>query len=89
MIQRFGGALNANIHFHTLFLDGVFISNRDSTFPPIFIRNKMNENGSESGDIENVLKTVQKRMIRHLMKRGLIGQSLSSPPEPFIRQSQA
>ena len=24
MIQRFGGALNLNIHFHTLFLDGVY-----------------------------------------------------------------
>ena len=25
LIQRFGGALNANIHFHMLFLDGVYI----------------------------------------------------------------
>jgi len=24
VIQRFGGALNLNIHFHTLVLDGVF-----------------------------------------------------------------
>jgi len=23
-IQRFGGALNLNVHFHTLFLDGVY-----------------------------------------------------------------
>jgi len=28
LIQRFGGALNAHIHFHMLFLDGVYI---DST----------------------------------------------------------
>ena len=28
LIQCFGGALNANIHFHLLFLDGVYI---DST----------------------------------------------------------
>ena len=26
LIQCFGGALNLNIHFHMLFLDGVFIS---------------------------------------------------------------
>ena len=25
LIQRFGGALNANIHFHMLFLDGAYI----------------------------------------------------------------
>jgi len=25
LIQRFGGALNLNIHFHMLFLDGVYV----------------------------------------------------------------
>ena len=25
LIQHFGGALNANIHFHTLFLDGIYV----------------------------------------------------------------
>jgi hypothetical protein len=28
LIQRFGGALNLNIHFHMIFLDGVYV-NRD------------------------------------------------------------
>ncbi len=28
LIQRFGGALNANIHFHMLFLDGVYTKNK-------------------------------------------------------------
>ena len=27
LIQRFGGALNLNIHFHMLFLDGVYSDN--------------------------------------------------------------
>jgi len=26
-IQRFGGSVNLNIHFHTLFMDGVFVTN--------------------------------------------------------------
>jgi hypothetical protein len=26
LIQRFGSALNLNIHFHMLFLDGVYLS---------------------------------------------------------------
>src|SRR5476649_2191094 len=25
LIQRFGGALNLNVHFHILFLDGVYV----------------------------------------------------------------
>jgi len=27
LIQRFGGAVNLNVHFHMLFLDGVFVGN--------------------------------------------------------------
>jgi hypothetical protein len=26
-VQRFGGALNLHVHFHTLVLDGVFVRN--------------------------------------------------------------
>lgn len=30
LIQRFGGALNLNIHFQMLFLDGVYVGEADS-----------------------------------------------------------
>jgi hypothetical protein len=30
-VQRFGGALNAHLHFHTLVLDGVFVREPDGT----------------------------------------------------------
>ena len=33
LIQRFGGALNLNIHFHMLFLDGVYFDSRYGTNP--------------------------------------------------------
>lgn len=29
LIQRFGSALNLNIHFHMLFLDGVYVDRPD------------------------------------------------------------
>lgn len=32
LIQRFGSALNLNIHFHMLFLDGVYISGKNGTY---------------------------------------------------------
>ncbi len=31
MIQRFGSALNLNIHFHMLFLDGVYVDQPDGS----------------------------------------------------------
>ena len=31
LIQRFGGALNLNVHLHMLFLDGVYIEGRDGS----------------------------------------------------------
>jgi hypothetical protein len=29
LIQRFGNALNLSIHFHMLFLDGVYVEERE------------------------------------------------------------
>ena len=76
VIQRFGGALNLNIHFHTLFLDGVYVSSdREQNSQPVFIPQKP----IQSKDVENLLKTVQKRMIRHLIKRGLISKYENDP----------
>lgn len=31
LIQRFGSALNLNVHFHMLFLDGVYVENLDGS----------------------------------------------------------
>jgi hypothetical protein len=31
LIQRFGSALNLNIHFHMLFLDGVYVERSDGS----------------------------------------------------------
>ena len=34
LVQRFGSALNLNVHFHMLFLDGVYLTN--GADPPVF-----------------------------------------------------
>ena len=34
-VQRFGGALNLNVHFHTLVLDGVYDPRGDMLFLPL------------------------------------------------------
>jgi hypothetical protein len=40
LIQRFGSALNLNIHFHMLFLDGVYIdgANGNKNNPHLSVR---------------------------------------------------
>ena len=36
-VQRFGGAINLNVHFHSLFLDGIFTEkNGKPHFVPVF-----------------------------------------------------
>ena len=49
LIQRFGSALNLNIHFHVLFLDGVYV-HRDNR-PPRFQRVK----APDKGELEDLL----------------------------------
>ena len=76
VIQRFGGALNLNIHFHTLFLDGVYVSKAaEPNEAPIFIPNQP----LHTEEIETLLKTIQKRMVRHLIKRGLLSKYENDP----------
>lgn|GEM_PF-3219397 len=38
LIQRFGSALNPNIHFHLLIIDGIYVPRDDA--PPFFQRIK-------------------------------------------------
>jgi hypothetical protein len=70
VIQRFGSALNLNVHFHTLVLDGVF--QRDSegrlrfhpSMPPTDL------------EVAGLLETIRSRILRLLRRRGLIGEDI-------------
>ena len=69
-VQRFGGALNLNIHFHTLALDGVYMTDpasgavRFRRLPP-----------PSSDDLDRVLVRTRRRILELLSKRGLAGGS--------------
>ena len=65
VIQRFGGALNLNIHVHALVLDGVFAKDHAGAlaFHPIPRLTAL--------DVAEVLATVEPRIARLLDRRGL------------------
>ena len=66
-IQRFGGSLNLNIHFHIMYLDGVWTFKQEKPHfhfisPPTQL------------ELDNLLKTIAQRIVKLLEKRGLIAQ---------------
>ena len=64
-VQRFGGSVNLNIHFHQLYLDGVF--SFDEAKP------KFHMTSPPSGqELESLLHQIAKRVTRLLLLRGLI-----------------
>lgn len=64
-IQRFGGSLNLNIHFHTLCLDGAY------SFTDGQAQFHFNQAPSQE-ELEKLLKQIATRVVKHLEKRGLI-----------------
>ena len=63
IVQRFGGALNVNIHFHILVLDGVFEKDGDAVrFHP--------SPSLDPADVDEVLATVEAYVRRLLAERG-------------------
>jgi hypothetical protein len=72
LIQRFGSALNLNIHFHILFLDGVYV-HRDNR-PPRFQRVK----APDKGELEELVQLISQRVGRCLERQGLLEQDTES-----------
>jgi hypothetical protein len=68
LIQRFGSALNLNIHFHILFLAGVYVY-RDNR-PPRFQRVK----APNKDDLEDLVQLISLRVGRCLERQGFLEQ---------------
>ena len=63
LIQRFGSALNLNLHFHILFLDGVYCATEAG---PSFHRVAAPTHAALKG----LIYTLSDRIARHLERRG-------------------
>jgi len=65
LIQRFGGALNLNVHFHMLLLDGVYV---DGSSGPRFCWIK----APTSTELSQLSHTIAHRVSRFLERQGLL-----------------
>ena len=71
LIQRFGSALNLNIHFHMLCLDGAYTLDNGR---PCFRR----VSPPNPAELEAILRLITSRIARHLERRGLLVRDAES-----------
>jgi ribosomal protein S27E len=74
LIQRFGSALNLNIHFHMLLLDGVYTGGHAAQDKPRFQRVK----APDRAELEQLVYTISERTGRYLERQGLLERDLDN-----------
>jgi hypothetical protein len=66
LIQRFGSALNLNVHFHMLFLDGVYVEWPDGSLRFRWVK------APTSAELAGLTQTVVRRIGRFVERQGLL-----------------
>ena len=67
LIQRFGSALNLNLHFHMLFLDGAYVDNADGSSTRFrWVK------APTSAELTQLTHTIAQRVGRFLERQGLL-----------------
>jgi hypothetical protein len=74
-LQRFGSALNANLHFHLLFLEGVYLERIDQGLKPRFVQGEP----PSDADVAEVVQKISRRVIRTLRRLGYLEADLEAP----------
>src|SRR6266571_7338565 len=67
-IQRFGGALNLNVHFHCVFLEDVYLDRTEAGLKPRFVKVEP----PSDADVTAVLQQISRRVIRTLRRLGYL-----------------
>jgi hypothetical protein len=73
LIQRFGGSINLNIHFHMIFLDGIYLAGVHGS-PARFRCVK----APTSEDLTQLTHTIAHRVARYLERQGLLVRDAGS-----------
>jgi hypothetical protein len=67
-IQRFGGSINLNLHFHVIFLDGVYLDRTAEDLKPRFVKAEP----PCDADVADVVRKISRRVIRKLRRLGYL-----------------
>ena len=67
-IQRFGSAINLNVHYHVVFLEGVYLDRADQDRKPRFVQGEP----PSDADIAAVVQKISRRVIRTLRQLGYL-----------------
>jgi len=68
-IQRFGSALNSNVHFHALLIDGVYFAPDPHTAPTFHRARRITD-----AEVAKLLFAIRSRVLRLFRRRGLMGE---------------
>src|SRR5215831_12419017 len=74
-LQRFGSALNVNLHCHGVFLEGVYLERTDAGRKPRFLAGEP----PADTDITDVIQKISRRVIRQLRHLGYLEAGLEPP----------
>ena len=74
-IQRFGSAINLNLHFHCIFLEGVYLDRTEAHLKPRFVKGEP----PTDADITAVVQKISRRIIRKLRHLGYLEVGLDAP----------
>ncbi len=77
-IQRWGGAVNLNVHFHAIFLDGVYADPGNTGTPEFFALP-----APDDEEIARVAAASAQGIIRLLERRGLLSASGEAAEDPL------
>ena len=79
LIQRFGSALNLNIHFHMLFLDGVYVDRLDGSVRFRWVSSPTTQ------ELTQLTQTIARRIGRYLERQGLLERDAENSYLPRMR----
>ena len=67
-VQRFGSAINLNLHFHCVFLEGVYCDRTEASRKPRFLTGEP----PSDADVAAVVQKISHRVIRKLRQLGYL-----------------
>jgi len=74
-LQRFGGALQLNLHHHLIVIEGVFLDRTDQGLKPRFLKGEP----PSDADVAHVVQKISRRVIRKLRHLGYLEAGMEVP----------